>query len=39
MDSNNDRDTDFNLWAMSDPKTGQYEVGASTRSSWLGLGD
>lgn len=39
MDSNNDRDTDFNLWAMSDPKTGQYEVGASTRSPWLGLGD
>uniref|UniRef100_A0A8D2PWP0 Guanylate cyclase n=1 Tax=Zosterops lateralis melanops TaxID=1220523 RepID=A0A8D2PWP0_ZOSLA len=36
MDSNNDRDTDFNLWAMSDPKTGQYEVGASTRSPWLG---
>ncbi|NXF88745.1 ANPRB protein, partial [Eubucco bourcierii] len=26
MDSNNDRDTDFNLWAMADPKSGQYEV-------------
>lgn len=37
MDSNNDRDTDFNLWAMSDPKTGQYEVGRG--SPWLGLGD
>lgn len=31
MDSNNDRDTDFNLWAMADPKSGQYEVGACTR--------
>ncbi|POI21883.1 hypothetical protein CIB84_014371, partial [Bambusicola thoracicus] len=28
MDSNNDRDTDFNLWAMGDPESGQYEVGA-----------
>ncbi|KGL82884.1 Atrial natriuretic peptide receptor 2, partial [Tinamus guttatus] len=28
MDSNNDRDMDFNLWAMGDPKSGQYEVGA-----------
>uniref|UniRef100_A0A8C5X3Q5 Receptor ligand binding region domain-containing protein n=1 Tax=Malurus cyaneus samueli TaxID=2593467 RepID=A0A8C5X3Q5_9PASS len=27
MDSNNDRDTDFNLWAMSGPKTGSNEVG------------
>lgn len=38
MDSNNDRDTDFNLWAMSDPKTGQYEVGASTRFPLFGAG-
>lgn len=30
MDSNNDRDTDFNLWAMGDPESGQYEVGAGT---------
>ncbi|XP_009323138.1 PREDICTED: atrial natriuretic peptide receptor 2, partial [Pygoscelis adeliae] len=27
MDSNNDRDTDFNLWAMGDPESGQYEWG------------
>lgn len=32
MDSNNDRDTDFNLWAMSDPETGQYEVGSIPES-------
>lgn len=31
MDSNNDRDTDFNLWAMGDPESGQYEVGAGSR--------
>ncbi|KAG2466470.1 ANPRB protein, partial [Polypterus senegalus] len=24
-DKNNDRDTDFSLWAMTDPKTGMYE--------------
>lgn len=30
MDSNNDRDTDFNLWAMGDLESGQYEVGAGT---------
>uniref|UniRef100_A0A8D2PV88 Guanylate cyclase n=1 Tax=Zosterops lateralis melanops TaxID=1220523 RepID=A0A8D2PV88_ZOSLA len=41
MDSNNDRDTDFNLWAMSDPKTGQYEVvghysGVEKQIHWLG---
>lgn len=38
MDSNNDRDTDFNLWAMGDPKTGQYEVEASTRFPLAGVG-
>lgn len=32
MDSNNDRDTDFNLWAMGDPESGQYEVGAALGS-------
>ncbi|NWR39510.1 ANPRB protein, partial [Tachuris rubrigastra] len=41
MDSNNDRDTDFNLWAMSDPKTGKYEVvghysGVEKQIHWLG---
>uniref|UniRef100_A0A8B9SA96 Guanylate cyclase n=1 Tax=Apteryx owenii TaxID=8824 RepID=A0A8B9SA96_APTOW len=41
MDSNNDRDTDFNLWAMSDPESGQYEVvghysGAEKQIHWLG---
>ncbi|KFQ54743.1 Atrial natriuretic peptide receptor 2, partial [Nestor notabilis] len=41
MDSNNDRDTDFNLWAMGDPKTGQYEVvghysGVEKQIHWLG---
>lgn len=30
MDGNNDRDTDFNLWAMGDPESGQYEVGGGT---------
>lgn len=30
MDSNNDRDTDFNLWAMADIQIGQYEVGVGT---------
>lgn len=38
MDSNNDRDTDFNLWAMGDPESGQYEVGAALGSCW-GLGN
>ena len=37
MDSNNDRDTDFNLWAMGDPESGQYEVGAALGSCW-GMG-
>ncbi|XP_042694387.1 atrial natriuretic peptide receptor 2 [Centrocercus urophasianus] len=41
MDSNNDRDTDFNLWAMGDPESGQYEVvghysGAEKQIRWLG---
>ncbi|XP_054253342.1 atrial natriuretic peptide receptor 2 [Indicator indicator] len=41
MDSNNDRDTDFNLWAMADPKSGQYEVvghysGVEKQIHWLG---
>ncbi|XP_054666643.1 atrial natriuretic peptide receptor 2 isoform X2 [Grus americana] len=41
MDSNNDRDTDFNLWAMGDPKSGQYEVvghysGVEKQIHWLG---
>uniref|UniRef100_A0A8C7EE62 Guanylate cyclase n=1 Tax=Nothoprocta perdicaria TaxID=30464 RepID=A0A8C7EE62_NOTPE len=41
MDSNNDRDTDFNLWAMGDPQSGQYEVvghysGAEKQIHWLG---
>uniref|UniRef100_A0A663N7A5 Guanylate cyclase n=1 Tax=Athene cunicularia TaxID=194338 RepID=A0A663N7A5_ATHCN len=41
MDSNNDRDTDFNLWAMSDPESGQYEVvghysGVEKQIHWLG---
>ncbi|XP_032532207.1 atrial natriuretic peptide receptor 2 [Chiroxiphia lanceolata] len=41
MDSNNDRDTDFNLWAMSNPKTGKYEVvghysGVEKQIHWLG---
>ncbi|NWQ70736.1 ANPRB protein, partial [Neopipo cinnamomea] len=41
MDSNNDRDTDFNLWAMSDTKTGKYEVvghysGVEKQIHWLG---
>ncbi|XP_061873559.1 atrial natriuretic peptide receptor 2 isoform X3 [Colius striatus] len=41
MDSNNDRDTDFSLWAMGDPKSGQYEVvghysGVEKQIHWLG---
>ncbi|XP_068278216.1 atrial natriuretic peptide receptor 2 [Nyctibius grandis] len=41
MDSNNDRDTDFNLWAMGDLKSGQYEVvghysGVEKQIHWLG---
>ncbi|NWW94460.1 ANPRB protein, partial [Rhynochetos jubatus] len=41
MDSNNDRDTDFNLWAMGDPESGQYEVvghylGVEKQIHWLG---
>ncbi|KAM9251031.1 atrial natriuretic peptide receptor 2 [Cariama cristata] len=41
MDSNNDRDTDFNLWAMGDTESGQYEVvghysGVEKQIHWLG---
>ncbi|KAM6227625.1 atrial natriuretic peptide receptor 2 [Spheniscus humboldti] len=41
MDSNNDRDADFNLWAMGDPESGQYEVvghysGVEKQIHWLG---
>ncbi|KAM6230679.1 atrial natriuretic peptide receptor 2 [Porphyrio hochstetteri] len=41
MDSNNDRETDFNLWAMGDPESGQYEVvghysGVEKQIHWLG---
>ncbi|KAM7074304.1 atrial natriuretic peptide receptor 2-like isoform 1-T1 [Ciconia maguari] len=41
MDSNNDRDTDFNLWAMGDLESGQYEVvghysGVEKQIHWLG---
>ncbi|KAM7077847.1 LOW QUALITY PROTEIN: atrial natriuretic peptide receptor 2-like [Ciconia maguari] len=40
MDNNNG-DTDFNLWAMGDPKSGQYEVvghysGVEKQIHWLG---
>ncbi|EMP26968.1 Atrial natriuretic peptide receptor 2 [Chelonia mydas] len=41
MDSNNDRDTDFSLWVMGDPESGEYEVaghyvGAEKKLNWLG---
>ncbi|XP_065454652.1 atrial natriuretic peptide receptor 2 isoform X5 [Chrysemys picta bellii] len=41
MDGNNDRDTDFSLWAMGDPESGEYEVaghyaGAEKKLNWLG---
>uniref|UniRef100_A0A493THN2 Guanylate cyclase n=1 Tax=Anas platyrhynchos platyrhynchos TaxID=8840 RepID=A0A493THN2_ANAPP len=39
MDGNNDRDTDFNLWAMGDPESGQYEVGGGTRGGPGGGGE
>lgn len=29
MDGNNDRDTDFNLWAMGDLASGVFEVGCA----------
>lgn len=29
MDQNNDRDTDFNLWAMMEGESGEYQVGWS----------
>ncbi|XP_074852015.1 atrial natriuretic peptide receptor 2 isoform X2 [Carettochelys insculpta] len=41
MDSNNDRDTDFSLWAMGDPQSGEFEVaahyvGAEKKLTWPG---
>ncbi|XP_067399642.1 atrial natriuretic peptide receptor 2 isoform X2 [Emydura macquarii macquarii] len=41
MDSNNDRDVDFSLWAMGDPESGAYEVaghyvGAEKKLNWPG---
>ncbi|XP_025031748.1 atrial natriuretic peptide receptor 2 [Python bivittatus] len=41
MDQNNDRDTDFNLWAMADVKSGEYQVvghyiGSEKQLKWLG---
>ncbi|XP_029439074.1 atrial natriuretic peptide receptor 2 [Rhinatrema bivittatum] len=41
MDKSNDRDTDFNLWAMSDQNTGEYAVvghynGVTKQINWSG---
>ncbi|XP_078533827.1 atrial natriuretic peptide receptor 2 [Lissotriton helveticus] len=41
MDKSNDRDTDFNLWAMGDQDTGEFEVtgyynGISKSINWIG---
>ncbi|XP_028604022.1 atrial natriuretic peptide receptor 2 [Podarcis muralis] len=41
MDDNNDRDTDFNLWAMADVESGKFQVvghyvGAEKQMNWLG---
>ncbi|XP_053155991.1 atrial natriuretic peptide receptor 2 isoform X3 [Hemicordylus capensis] len=41
MDGNNDRDTDFDLWAMADVERGEYQVvghyvGSKKEMSWLG---
>ncbi|XP_063152016.1 atrial natriuretic peptide receptor 2 isoform X2 [Candoia aspera] len=41
MDQNNDRNTDFNLWAMADVKSGEYQVvghyiGSEKQLKWLG---
>ncbi|KAJ6663056.1 hypothetical protein lerEdw1_010877 [Lerista edwardsae] len=41
MDDNNDRDTDFDLWAMADVESGQYQVvghyvGPEKEMTWLG---
>ncbi|XP_042307538.1 LOW QUALITY PROTEIN: atrial natriuretic peptide receptor 2 [Sceloporus undulatus] len=41
MDKNNDRDTDFDLWAMTDLESGKYQVvghymGAEKQMKWLG---
>uniref|UniRef100_A0A674JNS2 Atrial natriuretic peptide receptor 2 n=1 Tax=Terrapene triunguis TaxID=2587831 RepID=A0A674JNS2_9SAUR len=38
MDGNNDRDTDFSLWVMGDPESGEYEVaGQSLGAVWGAL--
>uniref|UniRef100_A0ACB8EP97 Nitrogen permease regulator 2 n=1 Tax=Sphaerodactylus townsendi TaxID=933632 RepID=A0ACB8EP97_9SAUR len=41
MDSNNDRETDFDVWAMADVESGEYQVvghyvGSEKQMSWLG---
>uniref|UniRef100_A0A8C7DZ21 Guanylate cyclase n=1 Tax=Naja naja TaxID=35670 RepID=A0A8C7DZ21_NAJNA len=41
MDQNNDRDTDFNLWAMTEGESGVYQVvghyvGSEKQLKWLG---
>ncbi|XP_067320809.1 atrial natriuretic peptide receptor 2 isoform X2 [Anolis sagrei] len=41
MDENNDRDTDFDLWAMADVESGEYQVvghyvGPEKQLNWLG---
>uniref|UniRef100_A0A670Z5M0 Guanylate cyclase n=1 Tax=Pseudonaja textilis TaxID=8673 RepID=A0A670Z5M0_PSETE len=41
MDQNNDRDTDFNLWAMKEGESGTYQVvghyvGSEKQLKWLG---
>ncbi|XP_054842332.1 atrial natriuretic peptide receptor 2 [Eublepharis macularius] len=41
MDSNNDRETDFNVWAMADVESGEYQVvghyvGSEKQINWLG---
>ncbi|XP_062984886.1 atrial natriuretic peptide receptor 2 [Elgaria multicarinata webbii] len=41
MDENNDRDTDFDLWAMADAESGEYQmvghyVGSEKQMNWLG---
>ncbi|XP_058028494.1 atrial natriuretic peptide receptor 2 isoform X3 [Ahaetulla prasina] len=41
MDQNNDRDTDFNLWAMMEGESGEYQVvghyvGSEKQLKWLG---
>ncbi|XP_077202778.1 atrial natriuretic peptide receptor 2 isoform X2 [Paroedura picta] len=41
MDHNNDRETDFDVWAMADVETGEYQVvghyvGSEKQMNWLG---